>query len=128
MQNRATQAFADDRRSVRGDGSRPDLADVAVGVHSTDRPYSWVEAQTSSQCPSMTFRARPLPVSLDCHSVFDRRDGQSDPTSVGIQCRGRCDFGDEPCNEELLSVLNALCETDSASERVMSACEALRLR
>jgi hypothetical protein len=29
----------------------------------------------------MTFRARPLPVSLGCHTVFDRRDGHRPPIS-----------------------------------------------
>jgi hypothetical protein len=67
-------------------------------------------------------RGENLPVGLDCHAVLDRRHVQSDAPSVRVQCRGRCDFFDEPRNEELLSVLNALCETDlrerTSNERV----------
>jgi len=57
-------------------------------------------------------RGENLPVGLDCHAIFDRSHGQSDAPRVCVQCRGRCDFFDEPRNQELLSVLNALCETD----------------
>jgi hypothetical protein len=39
-------------------------------------------------------RGEDLPVSLDRHALFDRRDGQTDATSVRLQCRSRCDFVD----------------------------------
>lgn len=57
-------------------------------------------------------RRQDLSVGLDRHAVFHRTYRQPDPTSVRIQGRGRCDFFDEPGDQELLSVLNALCETD----------------
>ena len=63
-----------------------------------------------------------LSVSLDRHAVFNRRDGQSDTTGIGLQRRTRCDIVDEAPDEELLSVLNPLCETDlregASDERV----------
>ena len=73
-------------------------------------------------------RGEDLPVGLDRHAVFDRRDRQSDATGVRIQGRGRGDFVDESRHKELLSVLNALCETDLRERTVMSACDAMRLR
>ena len=67
-------------------------------------------------------RREDLSVSLDRHAVFDRHHDQSDATGVRVQCRGRCDFFDESGNEELLSILNALRETDlrerTSDERV----------
>src|SRR5690606_4848007 len=67
-------------------------------------------------------RGEDLAVSLDRHAVFDVGDGQSDAPTIRLQRRSRCDFIDEPRNEEWLSVLNPLCETDlrerASNERV----------
>jgi hypothetical protein len=72
-------------------------------------------------------RRFPTTAARTCRSasiapVFDRRDGQCDATGVRVQFRGRCDFFDESGNEELLSILNALRETDlrerASDERV----------
>ena len=74
-------------------------------------------------------RGEDLSVGLDRHAVFDGHGGQYDATSVRLQCRGRCDFFDEPRNQESLPILNALRETDLRErDRLMSAREAMRLR
>ena len=57
-------------------------------------------------------RREDLSVSLDRHSFFNGHHRQSDATGVRLQYRGRCDFVDESRNEELLSILNGVRETD----------------
>jgi hypothetical protein len=57
------------------------------------------------------YRGKHLSVGRNRQGVVDRRDDQSDATRIRIQCRRRRDFLDEPCNAELLPVLNALRET-----------------
>jgi hypothetical protein len=53
-----------------------------------------------------------LAIGLDGHSVVDGQDRQGDAPCVCLQGCGRREFFDESGNKELLSILNALPETD----------------
>jgi hypothetical protein len=67
-------------------------------------------------------RREDLSVCFDRHAVFDGHHDQSDATGIRVQYRRRCDVVDEFGNEELLSILNPLRETDlrerASDERV----------
>ena len=57
-------------------------------------------------------RREDLPVGLDQHAILDGQHGERDAPGVCLQCCGRRELFDESGHQELLPILDALCEPD----------------
>src|SRR5581483_1445365 len=72
-------------------------------------------------------RREDLAIGLDGDARFDRQHAQRNSPRIGIEDGGRRDLVDEGRNQQLLAVLNALCQTyfgDRSTDERAQSCEA----